>query len=212
MEALRAESLNAAQRGGAVQEKQLRRVTIDTTVQPKAVTYPTDSKLLHWGIEVLARLARRHGIALRQSYVRLAKWAKRDAARLMHSGRARQAERQVRRLRTWLGRLARDITRKIAGDAVAQARFRQALGLVERLLRQRREDRGSGKLYSLHAPEVECIGKGKARARFEFGVKVSVATTNAAAPGGRFVLGARTLRGTRMTVTPSPPRSRKPSD
>jgi transposase, IS5 family len=195
METLLAESLDAAQRGGAVQETHLRRVTIDTTVQPKAVTHPTDSKLLHRGIEILARLARQHGVVLRQSYRRVAKWAKREAARLMQSGRPRQAERQVRRLRTWLGRLARDITRKIAGDAVAQGRFRQALGLVERLLRQRREDRGSGKLYSLHAPEVECIGKGKARARFEFGVKVSVATTNTAAPGGRFVLGARTLPG-----------------
>jgi transposase, IS5 family len=195
METLLAESLDAAQRGGAVQEKHLRRVTIDTTVQPKAVTHPTDSKLLHRGIAILARLARRHRVALRQSYGRVAKWAMRDAARLMHSGRPRQAERQVRRLRTWLGRLARDITRKIAGDEVAQARFRQTLGLVTHLLRQRREDRGRGKLYSLHAPEVECIGKGKARARFEFGVKVSIAATNAAAPGGRFVVGARALPG-----------------
>jgi transposase, IS5 family len=64
-----------------------------------------------------------------------------------------------------------------------------------RLLRQRREDRGRDKLYCLHAPEVECIGKGKAHARFEFGVKVSIATTNAAAPGGQFVLGARALPG-----------------
>ena len=66
---------------------------------------------------------------------------------------------------------------------------------IARLLRQRREDRGRDKLYSLHAPEVECIGKGKAQARYEFGVKVSIATTNAAAPGGQFVLGARALPG-----------------
>ena len=195
MEALLAESLQAAQRGGAVGEKHLRRVTIDTTVQPKAVTHPTDSKLLHRGIEILVRLARRHSVVLRQSYVRVAKWAKRDAARLMYSGRPRQAERQVRRLRTWLGRLARDIARKISGDARAEAVFGKPLALITRLLRQRREDRGSGKLYSLHAPEVECIGKGKAHARFEFGVKVSVAATNAAAPGGQFVIGARALPG-----------------
>jgi IS5 family transposase len=195
METLLAESLDAAQRGGAVEEKHLRRVTVDTTVQPKAVTHPTDSKLLHRGIEVLVRLARRHGVVLRQSYVRVAKWAKRDAARLMYSGRPRQAERLVRRLRTWLGRLARDIGRKIAGNEVAQAAFDAPLALITRLLRQRREDRGAAKLYSLHAPEVECIGKGKAHARFEFGVKISVATTNAAAPGGQFVVGARTLPG-----------------
>src|SRR5919112_3800978 len=70
LELLLAESLAAAQRGGAVEEKHLRRVSIDTTVQPKAVTRPTDSKLLHRGIEILARLARRHGIRPRQSYVR----------------------------------------------------------------------------------------------------------------------------------------------
>ncbi len=195
LELLLAESLAAAQRGGAVEDKHLRRVTIDTTVQPKAVTHPADSKLLQRGIEILARLARRHGVRLRQSYLRVAKRARREAAKLIHSGRRRQAERQVRQLRTWLGRLMRDIGRKIAGGGVAEAAFAGPLGLVARLLRQRREDRGRDKLYALHAPEVECIGKGKAQARYEFGVKVSIATTNALAPGGQFVLGARTLPG-----------------
>src|SRR5829696_7359069 len=195
LEVLLAESLAAAQQCGAVEEKHLRRVTIDTTVAPKAVTHPTDSKLLQRGIEILARLARRHGVRLRQSYPRVARRARREAARLVHSGRRRQAERQVRQLRAWLGRLFRDIGRKIAGDAVAEDAFAGPLGLIARLLRQRREDRSRDKLYSLHAPEVECIGKGKAHARFEFGVKVSIATTNAVAPGGQFVLGARALPG-----------------
>jgi IS5 family transposase len=195
LELLLAESLAAARRGGAVEEKHLRRVTIDTTVQPKAVTHPTDSKLLHRGIEILARLARRHGIRLRQSYLRLARKARREAARLIHAGRQHQVERHVRQLRTWLGRLFRDIGRKIAGRTAMQTALARPLGLVARLLRQRREDRGRDKLYSLHAPEVECIGKGKAQARYEFGCKVSLATTNAAAPGGQFVLGARTLPG-----------------
>jgi transposase, IS5 family len=195
LELLLAESLAAAQRGGAVEERHLRRVTIDTTVQPKAATHPTDSKLLHRGIEILARLARRHGVRLRQSYLRVARRARREAAKLIHAGRRRQAERQVRQLRTWLGRLVRDIGRKVAGNARAKAALVAPLGLIARLLRQRREDRGRDKLYSLHAPEVECIGKGKAQARYEFGVKVSIATTNAVAPGGQFVLGARALPG-----------------
>ena len=159
------------------------------------MTHPTDSKLLHRGIEILVRLARRQGIRLRQSYLRVAKKARREAAKLVYSGRPRQAERQVRRLRAWLGRLFRDIGRKIAGDEQAMAAFAGPLGLIGRLLRQRREDRGRDKLYSLHAPEVECIGKGKAQVRFGFGVKVSLATTNAVAPGGQFVLGARSLPG-----------------
>ncbi len=195
LELLLAESVAAAQRGGAVEERHLRRVTIDTTVQPKAVTHPTDSKLLNRGIEILARLARRHGIRLRQSYLRVARRARREAARLIHAGRRRQAERHVRQLRTWLGRLFRDIGRKIAGRTAMQTALAGPLSLVARLLRQRREDRGRDKLYSLHAPEVECIGKGKAQARYEFGVKVSLATTNAVAPGGQFVLGARALPG-----------------
>jgi IS5 family transposase len=193
MEELLAESLEAAQRGGAVDERHLKRVTIDTTVQPKAVTHPTDSKLFHRGIEILGRLARRHGVHLRQSYVRVARWAKREAARLMHTGRRRQTERQVRRLKTWLGRVARDVTRKIAGNADVEAAFAVPLERIQHLLQQRREDKH--KLYSLHAPEVECIGKGKPHARFEFGAKVSVATTNGRAPGGQFVVGMRALPG-----------------
>ena len=195
LELLLAETLAAAQRAGAVAPKHFERVTIDTTVQPKAVTHPTDSKLLGRGVEILVRLARKHGLRLRQSFLRLASRARHAVARLIHRGRHREAERVVRRMRSWLGRLARDITRKIANNADAGVAFSKPLGLVMRLLAQRREDRGRDKLYSLHAPEVECIGKGKAQARYEFGYKVSIAVTNALAPGGQFVVGARTLPG-----------------
>jgi IS5 family transposase len=99
-------------------------------------------------------------------------------------------------MRTWLGRLARDIARKIAGAVEAvRAAFAMPLDRIAQLLRQRREDRGRKKIYALQAPEVGCIGKGKARTRFEFGVKVSLATTNRPAPGGQFVIGARALPG-----------------
>jgi IS5 family transposase len=92
--------------------------------------------------------------------------------------------------------VARDIARKIAGATEAvRMGFATPLDRIARLLRQRREDRGRDKIYALHAPEVECIGKGKARTRFEFGVKVSLATNNRTAPGGQFVIGARTLPG-----------------
>ena len=87
----------------------------------------------------------------------MARKAKREAAKLIYSGRLRQAERQVRQLRAWLGRLFRDIACKIAGNPAAKVAFAGALGLITRLLRQRREDRGRDKLYSLHAPQFECI-------------------------------------------------------
>jgi IS5 family transposase len=196
LELLLAETLAAAQRAGAAEPKHFQRVTIDTTVQPKAVTHPTDSKLIHRGVEILGRLARRHGVALRQSYTRVSTHARREVARLIHRGRHREAERKVTRMRTWLGRLARDIARKVAGvaEAVREA-FAAPLERIAQLLLQRREDRGREKIYALHASEVECIGKGKARARFEFGCKVSLATTNRPAPGGQFVIGARSLPG-----------------
>jgi IS5 family transposase len=117
LDLLLAETLAAAQRAGAAEPEHFARVTVDTTVQPKAVTHPTDSKLIHRGVEILGRLARRHGIALRQSYTRISACARREVAKLIHRGRHREADRVVSRMRTWLGRLARDITRKIAGAA-----------------------------------------------------------------------------------------------
>jgi IS5 family transposase len=196
LELLLAETLAAAQRAGAAEPKHFARVTIDTTVQPKAVTHPTDSKLLLRGVEILGRLARQHGVALRQSYARVSTRARREVAKLIHRGRHREAERLVRRMRSWLGRLARDIARKIASSAEAvRSAFATPLARIAQLLRQRRDDRGRDKIYALHAPEVECIGKGKARTRFEFGCKVSLATTNRPAPGGQFVIGARSLPG-----------------
>jgi transposase, IS5 family len=193
LEALLAESIAAAMRSGAMAESHAKRVTIDTTVQTKAVAHPTDSHLLHAGVRWLTRLARRHGVRLRQSFVRLAARARREAARLMHGPGHAQALRHVRRLRAFLGRLHRDVGRKLAGRPDLEATFATAQMRIARLLAQRPGDRG--KLYALHAPEVECIGKGKARVRYEFGVKLGVAVSNARAPGGQFVLGVRALPG-----------------
>ncbi len=114
---LLAETLAGALRPAPVEPKHPARVTVDTTVQPKALAYPTDSKPLRLAIEILGRLARRHGIALRRSYICLAQRARREAAPLIHRGRHREAERVVRHMRTWLGCLARDIARKVAGAA-----------------------------------------------------------------------------------------------
>jgi IS5 family transposase len=144
-------------------------------------------------IEWLNRTGRRHGIKLRQSFLRLARHARREAGRLLNSRGHRQGLRWLRRLRTWLGRLYRDVSRKIAGDPALEAVFATVLERTAQILDQNPQDRG--KLYALHAPEVECIGKGKARTRYEFGVKTSIATINARAKGGQFVVGARTLPG-----------------
>jgi IS5 family transposase len=185
IETVLVESIAVAVKGGAVEPKHFERVTIDTTVQTKAVAHPSDSHLLYRGIEWLNRLAKRHGIELRQSFVRLGKHAKREVGRLIHTGGHKQAMRYLRKLKTYLGRLYRDVDRKLDG----QPGPAETMATIARLLAQKPTNKR--KLYALHAPEVECIGKGKARTRWEFGVKVSLAVTNARAPGGQFVLGAR---------------------
>jgi IS5 family transposase len=108
--------------------------------------------------------------------------------------RFKRHQRQLRLLRTRLGRLIRDIRRKTAGRPDLEEAFQYPLGRAEQIRSQQQRQRGF-KLYSFHAPEVECIGKGKASAPYEFGVKASIVTTNARAPGGQCVLHARALPG-----------------
>src|SRR5499433_539505 len=194
LELLLAESLRVAHTSGALRTRDLVRVTVDTTVQPKNITFPTDAKLVHAAIKGLNRLARQHGVPLRQSYQRVAKHAAMMAGRYAHAKQFKRHHRQLRLLRTRLGRLIRDIRRKIAGQVELEAAFQWPLVRAEQIRSQQQRQRG-WKLYSFHAPEVECIGRGKASAPYEFGVKASVVTTNARAPGGQFVLHARTLPG-----------------
>ena len=194
VELLLAESLRVAHESGALRTKDLARVTVDTTVQPKNITFPTDAKLLHAAIKGLNRLARKHGLRLRQSYLRIAKRAAMMAGRYAHAKQFNRFNRQIRLLRTRLGRIIRDIRRRIADRDELEAAFEWPLARADQIRSQQQRQRG-WKLYSFHAPEVECIGKGKANARYEFGVKASIVTTNARAPGGQFVLHAKALPG-----------------
>ena len=194
LELLLAESLRLAHASGALRTRDLARVTVDTTVQPKNITFPTDAKLLHAAVRGLTRLASKHGVRLRQSYRRIAKRAAMMAGRYAHAKQFKRHHRQLRILRIRLGRLVRDIRRKIAGQQELEAAFQWPLSRADQIRSQQQRQRG-WKLYSFHAPEVECIGKGKASAPYEFGVKVSIVTTNRRAPGGQFVLHARALPG-----------------
>jgi IS5 family transposase len=194
LDLLLAESLRLAHEAGALRTRDLKRVTVDTTVQPKAITFPTDAKLLHAAIKGLNRLANKCGVRLRQSYLRIAKHSAMMASRYAHAKQFKRHHRQLRLLRTRLGRLIRDIRRKIADQAELEAAFERPLAYAEQIRSQQQRQRG-WKLYSFHAPEVECIGKGKAGAPYEFGVKASIVTTNACAPGGQFVLHAKALPG-----------------
>src|SRR3954462_2736834 len=194
LELLLAESLRVAHGAGALRSSDLKRVTVDTTVQPKAITFPTDAKLLHAAIRGLNRLADRHGVRLRQSYLRIAKAAAMMAGRYAHAKQFKRHQRQLRILRSRLGRIIRDIRRKIEGQDALEEAFALPLSRATQIRSQQQRQRG-WKLYSFHAPEVECIGKGKASAPYEFGVKASIVSTNARAPGGQFVLHAKALPG-----------------
>ena len=113
--ALIQESLSVAAKTGALATKDLERVAVDTTVQPKAIAHPTDARLTHRTIEKLVAFAKRNGIALRQSYLRLAKRAAIMVGRYTHAHQFKRANRELKFLRTRLGRLIR---KHAAGAAV----------------------------------------------------------------------------------------------
>ena len=194
LEVLLQESLRVAHDAGALKKGDLARVTVDTTVQPKNVTHPTDAKLMLKAVEQLGKLARVHGVTVRQSYIRVAKRAALMAGRYAHAKQFKRRNRELKFLRTRLGRLIRDIRRKIDGDEALETVFAIPLGRAAQIHRQRQNQRG-WKLYSWHAPETECIGKGKTHRPYEFGVKVSITTTNKRCKGGQFVLHAKALPG-----------------
>ena len=192
--ALIQESLNVAVRTGAAKPRDFTKIIFDTTVQPKNVMFPTDAKLTHRALMKLVWLARKHGVKLRQTYVRVAKYALIAHQRYAHAKQFKRAAKALRKLRTFLGRVIRDIVRRIAGNPVLREAFAQMLSLAQSVRHQRQRQRGK-KIYSLHAPEVECIGKGKAHKPYEFGVKVSIATTLNRSAGGQFIAHAKALPG-----------------
>ena len=173
MELLLSETLETAKRGGNLTEQHMERVNVDTTVQEKAIAYPTDARLYHKARVLLVRAARKRGIALRQSYLRLGKRALVMSGRYVHARQMRRAKREQKKLKNYLGRVYRNIVRNCPAP---DAELNELLHSVKRLLTQQRHDKN--KLYSLHAPEAECIAKGKAHRKYEFGCKVSVVTTS----------------------------------
>lgn len=192
--ALIQESLRVAHATGALAPRDLERVAVDTTVQPKAIAHPSDARLTHRAIVKIVAFAKANGVALRQSYLRVAKRAAIMVGRYTHAHQFKRANRELRFLRKRLGRLIRDINRKTADDGDLTARWAPLRSLAVRVQFQYQRQRGQ-KVYALHAPEVECIGKGKARAPYEFGCKVSVATPVTQPKGGQFVLHVKALHG-----------------
>jgi len=170
-------TIEAAVDMGAVKKSEFERVIVDTTVQEKAIAHPTDSRLLEVSREKVTRLAKRAGIELKQTYEREGKTLRRRAGGYAHAKQFKRLRTVLKRQRTILGRLLREVRRKMGGLAdETRAKLETWVQRAERIHRQRPQDKN--KLYALHAPEAECISKGKARQPYEFGVKVSLAVTH----------------------------------
>jgi IS5 family transposase len=154
--------------------KDLEEVIVDTTVQEKAISYPTDSRLYFRMRHHLVKLSKRLGIELRQTYTRKAKTAYGQACRYGHAKQYKRMKAEVRKLKSYMGRVMRDLKRKTEAMGIDTPCLRNLLEQARQLLLQRKDSQN--KLYSIHAPEVECISKGKVNKRYEFGVKVSIIT------------------------------------
>ena len=191
VEWLLTETIRAGQRAGTVQDDHLKKVTVDTTVMEKNIAHPTDARLYEKARRKLVGLAREAGIDLRQNYNRLGPRLCGQVGRYAHARQFKRMRKALRRLKGYTGRVLRDIERQM--DKVAEGPLKDQIteltALVNRLLAQKPKDRK--KLYSLHEPAVDCISKGKAHKRYEFGTKVTVATTTE----GGFVVGMRAMPG-----------------
>ena len=182
------ETIDLISRQKQVTKHQLKKVTVDTTVQEKAIAYPTDARLYHKARCRLVKLAHARGINLRQSYQRIGKNCFIRQSRYANARQFKRAGKSTSKLRTYLGRVIRDIERKAEN---LDEKLLLMLNRAKRIYHQKRTDKH--KLYSLDAPEVSCIAKGKAHKRFEFGSKISITTTNE----GNWIVGVYRIKGNR---------------
>ena len=180
------ETIAAGIKMGSIGPAQLRRINVDTTVQTKAVRYPTDARLYHRCRERLVRAARREGLLIKQSYRHVGKRLLLASSRYAHARQMKRARACTRKLRTQLGRVVREIERQVREPCDQLAKL---LATAHRIHAQQRPDKN--KVYSVHEPEVECIAKGKAGKPYEFGNKVSVAVTSR----GGWLVGAKSFTG-----------------
>jgi IS5 family transposase len=186
MKKLLKETIEVAKRDHLLRKSDASRVTADTTVMEKAIAHPTDARLYHKMRRTLVREAKKSGIELRQSYERLSKNALRMQGRYSHARQANRSRKETKRLRTMLGAVMRDIRRK---STAPTAKLAALLTTADRIFSQRRNDKD--KTYSVHAPEVECISKGKVHKKYEFGCKVPVVSTTK----GNWVIGIDAVHG-----------------
>jgi len=184
------QTIKAAESARVVKPQSFQKVIVDSTVQEKAIAHPTDSKLLERARQQLVKLAAEAGLALRQNYNREAPRLAVQVGRYAHAKQYKRMRASLKKLKTVVGRVWRDVERQLDKiPAALRDKASDLLAKAKRLLAQKQRDKN--KLYSLHAPEAECIAKGKTRQPYEFGVKVSIATTHKEG----LVVGMRSMPG-----------------
>jgi IS5 family transposase len=165
-------SVAVALRTKTVTPTELTKVISDTTVMPKAIAHPVDAKLIRRSIERIVRSAKAAGIQLKRTYHRVASWALKDYLRLMHGKKMRKAQKPLKKLKRYLGKLLKELDPHL--EKCPQRLLRDMI-IGAKLLLQTREDKN--KIYSCHEPQVSCIAKGKAHKPYEFGSKACLVVT-----------------------------------
>ena len=174
-EQLLKETIDLAKRERLVKPSEFRRVYLDTTVQEKNIAFPTDSRLYFKGIQLLNAQAQKLGIKPKQSFKFTSKKLMVKYGNYKFAKQMKRAKSCLRKLKTAFGRLIRDIDRRMLSGNISDKNMGRLLTLCRRIFNQKRSDKN--KIYSYHAPETKCIAKGKAHKRYEFGNKVSIAST-----------------------------------
>ena len=180
------ESIKTGLKEGFIKKTELKRVNVDTTVQEKNIRYPTDARLYDRMRKKLVNQAKEERINLRQSYERVSVKALHKQSSYARAQQFKRARKECKKIKTYLGRVVRDIERK---KLQSSPELEELLVLSKRLLQQ--EKKSKNKLYSIHEPHVECIGKGKVHKKYEFGCKASYVTSSKA----NWVLGAKAMHG-----------------
>jgi transposase, IS5 family len=185
-EELLSQTIKTARRQKYLKRTQCQKVNVDTTVQTKAIRFPTDARLCDRMRETLVKTAKDEDIDLRQSYTRVGKKALRRQQNYGHARQMKRAKKETRKLKTYLGRVVRDVERKANNPS---KKLKEQLILAKQLLEQKRNSKN--KIYSIHEPHVECIAKGKVHQRYEFGCKVGFVTS----AKGNWILGTQAFKG-----------------
>lgn len=172
IEKLLSETIQTGLRNGFIKKKDLEKVVVDTTVQEKHIRFPTDSRLYDRMREKLVEQAKKENINLRQNYNHLAKTCLHRQSGYAKAGQMKRARKMTLKLKTFLGRVVRDIHRKAYQQS---EKMKDLLVIAHALLKQEKTDKN--KIYSIHEKDVECIAKGKVHKAYEFGNKVSISSS-----------------------------------